>query len=132
MATGRRDYTLGVFQETVTVRRFGSPFCDYKDDFLLPGQTKTVYTYTVPDGYRFLLNCVFVSSVDPALILLTVRKDIATIIYTSFSFKYEFNPGSYGGVLYDEGESVNIFLTNTGQFALATAITVTGLLEEKE
>ena len=62
MATGRRDYTWGFLNEAAAGSRSVESFCKTVHQIYQAGQYKEIYSYTVPEGKRLLLNNIILST----------------------------------------------------------------------
>jgi len=132
MATGRRDYTYGFYQETVTIRRSGTLF---KSDTVYPvgpGDMAEIYSYTVPEGYRLVLNGLHVTLPMAGLCWVRLLKNGGRMLYNWFTYSYFFNPGTYGGLLYDEGDKLTVEFMNGDEVEAPIYVLVLGVLEEKD
>jgi len=130
MAHGRRDYTWGVLQDSILPGRYSANFNQIGYAEVTTGVTEVVYTYTVPPGYKLFLTAIYTSIDVAAICRVVIKKDLAIVLHSVFTFTHIFSLGSYGSFPYDEGETLEVRVSNTDTEDGDCYVEVFGVLEE--
>jgi hypothetical protein len=130
MASGRRDYTLGYINEISTGGRYPEPFTKYAYGNYAASGVHTIYTYTVPAGYRLILGRFQVSTtsgVKGKMNLFVNTTNIGALVYSEAGV-FEF-PDTSPYILY-EGDDLIVTVVTYESVNVYVGLNLMAILEE--
>lgn len=129
MATGRRDYTAGVYAQTSVYGYSPEPIDKMSGKYVLAGTLETVLEYTVPVGYRLTILSLVFSSRDPGTLKFSFGKvgGDQMIVYFDTIFTTYCDKGVQE--TYKENEVVVISCVNDQAFPVLVYAHWFGILE---
>lgn len=130
MAHGRRDYTWGVLQDSILPGRYSVNFNGFGTANIATGVTGVPYEYTVPAGKKLYVAGIYVTMNTASLCIAVIKRDDEVMLTAFFSFVYEFDLGSYGSFPYDEGEVLQVRVSNTDEIVGTCYVNVIGVIED--
>jgi len=130
MATGRRDYTWGVLQDSIQPGRYTAAFLDYGYAFIGDGDTETVLDYTVPEGSKLFVTGLFICTDSPAINNFVLYKVASGILTSYFEVNQMFDFGAFGGYIYNAGERLLVRCENKDDKSYTFRGSLIGLSEK--
>ena len=130
MSVGRRDYTWGFLNESATEGRYTESFVKGFKVNIDTGVTETLYTYTVPAGYKLAINRIAVSTTAGVGGLLSVLKGAVVQLDGFYNETYYFNFSDQNPFYYLAGEVFTLRATNQEETMQAFFGYVVGALEQ--
>ena len=112
MATGRRDYTSGVLNESSIRSRYSEPYLDWISMNIIPSESKLFYTYTVPIGWKLGINRVGVWKGTGRGNHLRIYKGIIYKLFYVFDDECVVNLSGYNIIYFNAGETLNVYISN--------------------
>jgi len=130
MASGRRDYTVGVLEDSISPGRYSVNYSRYKNLIIPAGESGYVDNYGIPEGYVFYMTSVRVSTLSPVINMVRLWKDSEYIIDFYFEVNCCIDFGYRGSYKVNAGESIVLVCRNYDDVGTNFDATILGVLEQ--
>ena len=130
MASGRRDYTWGFLHEAASEGRYSEPYWELLYKTIEAGIGETIYTYTIPSGYRLGVTSVEMCSTSRLKNWIAMYINGVNIFKIFFDNTYSFIVSDKNPLYVNAGEIIYIDCFNADDIAYAFHGFITGVLEQ--
>ena len=130
MASGRRDYTWGFLNEATPEGRYTESFVHSFGGPIIAGGEDSLYSYTVPEGYRLAVNRIDISSTSRAVNLLVIGVDPVYVTSIWFSDNYSLIFSDQNPFYIEAGKTITVDLTNFDEVTGVFSGDIIGSLEQ--
>jgi len=129
MSVGRRDYTWGFLNEAAGEGRYRETFIDYFVITISSWIQKTVYSYTVPAGYRLGITGIFVSCDNGAVNMVLAKAGATQKLIGYFTGSQKFEISDNNPLYFNAGQVFTIDVYNRDEVSTFCKGWVCGIKE---
>ena len=129
MSVGRRDYTWGFLNESATEGRYTESFVQFMQGSALTLTWGTLFSYSIPTGYRLSINRINVAAAGPMNNALLVKESTTNRIMAYFTGSYDCVISEKNPLYFAAGKSLIVQVYNFDEITVNYFGSVIGALE---